>query len=120
MLMSYNVVQVLCRLFAPGVETLSVDSVAVLARCDDHDVAQVYPVAAGASPIYGLRRELTLALLVKIILLVGLWFLIFRWQGKPAVPPPDIAAHFQLAPSTAVAPSASHPSTFSENPHDRR
>jgi hypothetical protein len=69
--------------------------------------------------LYGLRRELTLALLVKIILLVGLWYLIFRWQGKPAVPPPDIATHFQLAPSTAVTPSVSHPSTFSESPHDR-
>ncbi|MFN5745080.1 MAG: cytochrome oxidase putative small subunit CydP [Methylococcaceae bacterium] len=65
---------------------------------------------------YGLRREITLAILVKLILLAGLWFLIFRWQGKPAVPPPDIATHFQLAPSTAVTPSASHPSTFSENP----
>lgn len=40
-----------------------------------------------------LRWELSLALVVKVLLLLGLWFLIFRWSGRP-VDKPDIAAHF--------------------------
>lgn len=42
-----------------------------------------------------LRWEIAVALLIKVILLTGLWFLIFRWQERPAVKP-DIAAHFAL------------------------
>jgi len=42
-----------------------------------------------------LRWEIGLALLLKIILLVVLWFLLFRWQNHPSVKP-DIAAHFAL------------------------
>lgn len=42
-----------------------------------------------------LRWEIGIALLIKVILLTGLWFLIFRWQDKPATKP-DIAAHFAL------------------------
>jgi hypothetical protein len=41
------------------------------------------------------RWEIGVALLVKIVLLIGLWFLIFRWQDKTRVKP-DIAAHFAL------------------------
>jgi hypothetical protein len=40
--------------------------------------------------------EISLALLAKIILLVGLWFLIFRWHGEKPKPQKDIAAHFNL------------------------
>ncbi len=32
-----------------------------------------------------LRRELGVALIVKFLLLLGLWFLIFRWTERPAV-----------------------------------
>lgn len=32
-----------------------------------------------------LRWEIGVALLIKIVLLTGLWFLIFRWQDKPIV-----------------------------------
>lgn len=42
-----------------------------------------------------LRWELSIALLVKIVLLTGLWFLIFRWSASPSSPP-DIAQHFGL------------------------
>lgn len=42
-----------------------------------------------------LRWEISFALLIKVILLIGLWFLIFRWQGRPAGKP-DIAEHFAL------------------------
>ncbi|MDD4915825.1 MAG: hypothetical protein PHW13_12405 [Methylococcales bacterium] len=38
------------------------------------------------------RWEIGIALLFKIVLLTGLWFLIFRWSDKPAEKP-DIAAH---------------------------
>ncbi|MGZ8184641.1 MAG: hypothetical protein ACXWT1_22085 [Methylobacter sp.] len=52
-----------------------------------------------------LRWEIGIALLIKIILLTGLWFLIFRWQGKP-VAKPDIASHFALpAEQTPINPA---------------
>lgn len=43
-----------------------------------------------------LRWEIGIALLVKVLLLTGLWFLIFRWQERPAVKP-DIAARLTAA-----------------------
>lgn len=42
-----------------------------------------------------LRWEIGFAMLIKILLLIGLWFLIFRWMDKP-VSKPDIAEHFAL------------------------
>jgi hypothetical protein len=42
-----------------------------------------------------LRWEIGIALLIKVLLLIALWFLIFRWMDKP-VSKPDIAAHFAL------------------------
>jgi len=42
-----------------------------------------------------LRWEIGIALLIKILLLIGLWFLIFRWMDKPNGKP-DIAEHFAL------------------------
>lgn len=67
-----------------------------------------------------LRFEIMLALLLKLLLLAGLWFLLFRWPGRPSAPPADIAERFQLAgamsrPDTADA--SSHPSQ--EIPHVR-
>ena len=47
-----------------------------------------------------LRWEIGIALLIKVALLTGLWFLIFRWSGKP-VTKPDIAAHF-MTPNTPI------------------
>ena len=68
-----------------------------------------------------LRFEITLALLIKLLLLTGLWFLVFRWPGRPPAPRADIAERFQLPgvqgrPGTADAPSH-HPSQ--EPPHVR-
>ena len=42
-----------------------------------------------------LRWEISLALILKVLLLTGLWFLIFRWPAKPEHPT-DIAARFAL------------------------
>lgn len=42
-----------------------------------------------------LRWEIGMALLIKIVLLTGLWFLVFRWPDKPA-DRPDIAERFAL------------------------
>jgi len=42
-----------------------------------------------------LRWEIGFAMLLKTLLLIGLWFLIFRWMDKPTTKP-DIAEHFAL------------------------
>jgi hypothetical protein len=62
-----------------------------------------------------LRWEIGIALLIKVLLLIGLWFLIFRWIGKPDGKP-DIAAHFNLP--AAAANDFSSQST-QESRHDR-
>ncbi|MEF3076274.1 cytochrome oxidase putative small subunit CydP [Methylobacter sp. Wu1] len=55
-----------------------------------------------------LRWEIGIALLIKIILLMGLWFLIFRWEGKPSTGKPDIAQRFSLpAKQSSITPSLS-------------
>jgi hypothetical protein len=62
--------------------------------------------------------EIGTALLIKVILLTGLWFLIFRWQERPAVKP-DIAAHFAL-PAAPVQINPDFPSqTTQESRHVR-
>jgi len=67
---------------------------------------------------YGLRWEIGVALLIKIVLLTGLWFLIFRWPDKPTAKP-DIAAHFLPAsPPTQVSPDFSSQNN-KEFRHDR-
>ena len=53
-----------------------------------------------------LRWEITTALLIKIVLLIGLWFLIFRWMDRPSSKP-DIAEHFALP--AAVSTTFSQP-----------
>jgi hypothetical protein len=55
-----------------------------------------------------LRWELALALALKIILLFGLWWILFRWQDRP-IEKPDIAVHFALPISSSNL----------ENHHDR-
>jgi hypothetical protein len=53
------------------------------------------------------RWEIGIALFIKVLFLVGLWFLIFRWPDKP-VSKPDIAAHFlQPAAQPQVIPEFS-------------
>jgi hypothetical protein len=49
---------------------------------------------------FSLRRELGVALGVKFVLLLGLWFLLFRWQDRP-VEKPETADLF--APVTVAA-----------------
>lgn len=46
------------------------------------------------------RWEIGAALLFKVVLLTGLWFLIFQWPERPARKP-DIAAH--LLPANGPA-----------------
>ncbi len=57
-----------------------------------------------------LRWEIGIALLIKIILLAGLWFLIFRWQDRPTSKP-DIAAHLVMptAPAHVTRDFSSQP-----------
>lgn len=58
-----------------------------------------------------LRWEIGAAILIKILLLLGLWLLIFRWMDKPAGKP-DIAAHFALpVDQTLPSPDLSSQST---------
>ena len=51
-----------------------------------------------------LRWEISFALLIKLLLLTGLWFLIFRWQDQPA-DKPDMARHFALSTPQSSAVS---------------
>lgn len=48
--------------------------------------------------------EISAALLIKVVLLTGLWFLLFRWQDRPASKP-DMAAHFALPSAKPAAPA---------------
>ena len=64
---------------------------------------------------HALSWEISTALLIKLLLLIGLWFLIFRWSEKPANKP-DIAQHFAL-PALSKQPDLSQPSQ--ENAHVR-
>ena len=57
--------------------------------------------------------EISMALLIKIVLLTGLWFLIFRWQDRPAVKP-DIAGHI-LSPAVKAETS---PEFFVQPPQE--
>ena len=50
-----------------------------------------------------LRWEISLALLLKVMLLTGLWFLIFRWNPKPDQPA-DIARQLMFEPSNISSP----------------
>jgi hypothetical protein len=58
------------------------------------------------------RIEIALALLLKIALLTGLWYVVFRPEGKRPVPQEPIAEHFQLPP----IPNVQNPE---EKLHDR-
>ncbi|HLF96222.1 MAG TPA: hypothetical protein VI457_03680 [Methylococcaceae bacterium] len=71
-----------------------------------------------------LRREIAAALLLKAILLLGLWALIFRWNGERPAARPDVAERFALPSSPAMAQATpdvalSSPSNHQEAPHVR-
>jgi len=67
-----------------------------------------------------LRFEITAALIVKVLLLVGLWFVIFRFPGRDPNARPDIAAQL-LAPVDHQLPPPDSPTPkSSETPHVRR
>jgi hypothetical protein len=70
-------------------------------------MTDVIPKSMGVPKSSLLRWEIGIALLIKIALLTGLWFLIFRWPDKPVIKP-DIAAHFvQAYPQAQVNPDFS-------------
>ena len=54
-----------------------------------------------------LRWEISFALLFKLVLLIGLWFLIFHWPEKPDHAA-DIATRFAL-PAITASPSSPQP-----------
>ena len=67
-----------------------------------------------------LRFEITAALIIKVLLLVGLWFVIFRFPGRESGARPDIAAQLLTPVDLRSAPPDSPTSQSSENPHVRR
>lgn len=66
-----------------------------------------------------LRWEIGIALLIKIILLTGLWFLIFRWEGKPSPAKPDIAQHLALPAKQSSTTQSLPPQSYKEFSHVR-
>ena len=67
-----------------------------------------------------LRFEITAALIVKVLLLVGLWFVIFRFPGREPGERPDIAAQLLTPVDLQSAPPDSPTPQSSETPHVRR
>ncbi|MFM8444909.1 MAG: cytochrome oxidase putative small subunit CydP [Methylococcus sp.] len=67
-----------------------------------------------------LRLEITLALIIKVMLLVGLWFVIFRFPGHHPGERPDIAAQLLAPAGLQPAPADSPTSDSSETSHVRR
>ncbi|WKJ92359.1 hypothetical protein QZJ86_09505 [Methylomonas montana] len=65
-----------------------------------------------------LRWEIGIAMLIKILLLIGLWFLIFRWMDKPTSKP-DIAEHFALPAAQPQSNSAFSSQSTQESRHVR-
>lgn len=74
-----------------------------------------FPAKPGA-----LRRDIAIAISIKVLLLVALWFLMFRWNGS--VKPPEAEHMFATfappAPATDLTPSPS-PSNTKEPTHVR-
>lgn len=67
-----------------------------------------------------LRFELTAALLLKALLLIGLWWLIFRFGGHESQPRPDIVKQLGLNPEIRQSPaSAPIPTQPTEASHVR-
>ena len=64
--------------------------------------------------------EILAALLLKVILLFGLWFLIFRWNDHSSSTQPDVAERFALPASRAAPnPPISSQPNHQEAPHVR-
>lgn len=49
-----------------------------------------------------LRWELAAALMLKLVLLVGLWYIVFRPDGHVAPPQAPIAEHFMLPTDSKI------------------
>ncbi|MEY4685352.1 MAG: hypothetical protein RLZ25_1811 [Pseudomonadota bacterium] len=58
------------------------------------------------------RVEIALVLVLKIVLLTGLWFIVFRPEGKKPEPQAPVAEHFLL-------PSIPNVKDSEEKTHDR-
>jgi hypothetical protein len=58
------------------------------------------------------RVEIALALVLKIVLLTGLWFVVFRPEGRKPEPQESVAEHFLLP----TIPNVKDPE---EKPNDR-
>jgi hypothetical protein len=58
------------------------------------------------------RVEIALVLVLKIVLLTGLWFVVFRPEGKKPEPQAPVAEHFLL-------PSIPNVIDSEEKTHDR-
>lgn len=63
-----------------------------------------------------LRWEIAAALLLKALLLTGLWLLIFRWGGHRSPSQPDIAERLALHPDTASLNAPMPVERFSVHP----
>ena len=58
------------------------------------------------SPRKTLRREIAAALLIKVVLLWGLWYLAFRHEGDKPAAKPDIAELFRNTKATTPPQSS--------------
>jgi hypothetical protein len=66
------------------------------------------------SPSKTLRREIAAALIIKVVLLWGLWYVAFRHDGDKPVAKPDIAELFRPAKASPPPQSSANPK---EKPH---
>lgn len=58
------------------------------------------------------RLEISAILIIKIVLLTGLWFVVFRPEGKKPEPQVPVAEHFHL-------PTVPKAQETQEKTHDR-
>jgi len=61
-----------------------------------------------------LRREIAVALIIKVVLLWGLWYLAFRHDGDKPVAKPDIADLFRPTKASMPPQPSANPK---EKPH---
>ena len=60
------------------------------------------------SPRSALRREIAAALLIKVVLLWGLWYVAFRHDGDKPANKPDIAELFRATKSSTPPQSSAN------------
>lgn len=71
-------------------------------------------IALPPSPHRTLQREIVVALIIKAVLLWGLWYVAFRYDGDKPVAKPDIAELFR---STKASTPPQSSVTSKENTH---